>query len=137
MLRTISLALLATGFVLAGANHFRAPDLYLPLMPGWLPWHRPLIAISGAAEILGGVGLAFPATRRLAGWWLIALLAAVFPANVHMLIHDVPLGGNHLPAWLLWLRLPLQPLLMAWIWWGAKKTMPRESPEGITRGMAG
>jgi uncharacterized membrane protein len=121
MLRKISLILLAGFFILAGANHFRVPEFYLPMMPDWLPWHRALIAASGAAEMLGGIGLILPKWRRLAGWWLIAVLAGVFPANVHMLLHDVPLAGNHVPAWILWIRLPLQVALMAWVWWAKER----------------
>ncbi len=117
MIRKISIFTLAACFVLAGANHFRVPDLYLPLMPEWLPWHRALIAISGAAEILGGLGTALPKWRRAAGWGLIALLIAVFPANVHMLIHQVPVAGNEIPLWILWARLPLQAVMIAWVWW--------------------
>lgn len=120
MLRKISIVLLAGFFILAGANHFRVPDLYLPMMPDWLPWHRALVAASGVAEMLGGIGMALPKWRRVAGWWLIAVLAGIFPANVNMLLNDVPLAGKHLPAWILWTRLPLQAVLMVWVWWATK-----------------
>jgi uncharacterized membrane protein len=93
MFRRISLIILAMFFTLAGLNHFLSPGTYLPLMPGYLPWHLPLIYLSGLAEMIGGIGICFPKWRRLAGWWLIAVLVAVFPANIHMLMNDVPLGG--------------------------------------------
>jgi uncharacterized membrane protein len=87
-----------------------------------------LIAISGAAEILGGLGIALPEWRRAAGWGLVALLAAVFPANVHMLVDHVPLAGKQLPEWLLWARLPLQALMMLWVWRTCIRRVPQDIP---------
>jgi uncharacterized membrane protein len=85
----------------------------LRIMPPALPAPRLLVLLSGVAEVAGGLGLLWPATRRWAAWGLLALLVAVFPANVHMLqLHE----QLHLPAWALWARLPLQPLLMWWVW---------------------
>jgi len=119
MIRKISLGLLAVFFVVAGVGHFVSPETYLPLMPPYLPWHLALIYISGAAEVAGGVGLCVPKLRRAAGWGLIALLFAVFPANIHMLNNGLALGETIVPQWVLWMRLPLQAVLMAWIWWAA------------------
>ena len=106
---------LALLFVAAGVLHFLRPETYLRIMPPALPAPRLLVLLSGAAEVAGGLGLLLPATRRAAGWGLLALLAAVFPANVHMLGLAKAL---HIPAWVLWARLPLQPLLM-WLVWRA------------------
>ena len=117
MLRKFSIILLAVFFTVAGANHFISPTTYLPLMPDYLPWHLGLIYLSGAAEMLGGIGIGFPKWRRLAGWGLIALLVAVFPANMHMLINHVPLAGKSVPEWIYWVRLPLQAVLIGWIYW--------------------
>jgi uncharacterized membrane protein len=104
-----------TGFmVVAGVNHFVSPAPYLGMMPPQLPAPEALVAISGVAEILGGLGLILPATRRLAAWGLIALFVAVFPANLNMAIHHLPLGTHVVPAWALWARLPLQVVLIAW-----------------------
>jgi uncharacterized membrane protein len=111
--------LLVVAFVIAGWNHFRDPDLYLAMMPPYLPWPAGLIAISGVAEIAGGIGVAIPAVRRLAGWGLIALLVAVFPANLHMALNHVQLPGVHLSETVLWIRLPLQAVLILWVWWVA------------------
>jgi len=119
MLRKISLGILAVFFVVAGLGHFVSPQTYLHLMPPYLPWHLFLIYLSGAAEVAGGVGLCVPRLRRAAGWGLIALLFAVFPANIYMLTNGLVLGETMLPEWVLWLRLPLQGVLMAWIWWAA------------------
>lgn len=93
--------------------HFARPGFYLAIMPPWLPAHRELVAASGVAEIAGGVALMTPA-RRAGGWWLLATLAAVFPANVHMALHPedyrVPGGRGTLLA-----RLPFQLVFAAWV----------------------
>ena len=108
--------LLVLAFIAAGANHFRDPAFYRPMMPPYLPWHDALIAISGIAEIAGGLGVAFATTRRVAGYGLIALLIAVFPANLHMALNQVDLPGMRVDPLVLWLRLPLQAVLIAWVW---------------------
>lgn len=108
--------LLAVFMIAAGANHFRDPGFYLAIMPSWLPWPAALVAVSGASEIAGGLGVLLPRTRRLAGWGLIALLVAVFPANLQMSVSGVQPPGIHLPEWALWARLPLQALFIAWVW---------------------
>lgn len=104
-------------FVAAGANHFVNPAPYLAMMPAEIPigWHGALNVVSGTAEILGGLGLILPATRRLAAWGLILLLIAVFPANINMAVNDLPLGTTRVPAWLLWARLPLQVVMVVWV----------------------
>ena len=109
--------LLTVFMVAAGANHFIDADAYVAVMPSALPAHLLLVYLSGVAEIAGGLGLILPATRRLAAWGLIALLLAVFPANVNMAINHLSLGGREVPAWTLWARLPLQAVLIAWAWW--------------------
>jgi uncharacterized membrane protein len=104
-------------FVLAGALHFWRPRMYQAIMPDYLPAHRELVLASGAAELAGGLGLLAPspAVRRLAGWWLLATLTAVFPANVHMALHPeryrkIPGGRTALYA-----RLPFQGVFAAWV----------------------
>jgi len=103
----------------AGVNHFVSPASYVGMMPSALPAPETLVYVSGVAEILGGLGLILPATRRLAAWGLIALLVAVFPANLNMAINHLPLGTRAVPGWALWARLPLQLVL---IWWAASFT---------------
>ena len=104
---------LALLFVGAGVLHFVRPAIFERIVPPVLPAPHLLVLLSGAAEVAGGLGLLVPATRRAAGWGLLALLAAVFPANVYM----VGLASAlHLPAWVLWARLPLQPLLLWAVW---------------------
>lgn len=116
-IRTALRWLLTVGMVLAGANHFREPQVYVAMMPDALPWPLELVYVSGVCEILGGLGLIFPRTRRLAGWGLVALFIAVFPANLNMAVNHLPLGDRALPAWALWARLPLQVLFIAWALW--------------------
>lgn len=82
-------------------------------MPSYLPRPTALVWISGIAEIIGGIGLMIPFARRAAGWGLIVLLLAVFPANVNVALNGWP--GVSLPMWSLWLRLPLQFVLIWWI----------------------
>lgn len=108
--------LLALGFMAAGANHFRDPAFYLAIMPPYLPWPGPLVAISGICEIAGGIGILIPLVRRLAGCGLIALLVAVFPANLYMAMSHVQPAGVHLPEWALWVRLPLQMVFIFVVW---------------------
>jgi len=116
MFQKILIVVLAIFFTVAGAAHFVSPGIYLPMMPDYLPWHLALIYASGVAEMAGGIGICLPKWRRLAGWGLIALLLAVFPANIRMLTHHVPLNGKSIPEWILWVRLPLQALLVAWVY---------------------
>jgi len=101
---------------LAGTNHFLHPAFYVRIVPPWLPAHARLVQISGACEVLGGIGVLVRSLRRLAGMGLIALLVAVFPANIFMAQHPeryADLAG----AALLYARLPLQLVLIAWVWW--------------------
>ena len=86
-------------------------------MPPYLPAHRELVLISGAAEIPGGVGALSARTRPLARWWMVALLIAISPANVHMAMHPDQIKGlPKVPRWALWARLPLQAVFIAWAW---------------------
>jgi uncharacterized membrane protein len=110
MSRTFALWVLAAFFVVAGANHFLNPGPYLAMMPPYLPWPEGLIILSGITEIAGGLAILIAKVRRLAGWGLIALLVAVFPANVQVALHGWP--GVQIPQWTLWARLPLQGVLI-------------------------
>jgi uncharacterized membrane protein len=116
--------LLAVFFVAAGLNHFREPGVYEGMMPPSLPWHAALIAISGACEVLGGIGIVMPSTRRAAGWGLIALLVAVFPANLHVALMGHMPGFSFSPT-VLWLRLPFQAAFIAGVAWVAVAGEPR------------
>jgi uncharacterized membrane protein len=111
--RRISRYLLAAFFIAAGANHFLNPDIYLSMLPPWLPAPEALNLISGAAEIAGGIGILIPRTRRAAAIGLILLLLAVFPTNLHLALHGW--SGMAIPQWALWLRLPFQLAFIAWV----------------------
>jgi uncharacterized membrane protein len=114
--------LLALLMIVAGLNHFRDPNIYMAMMPPWIPAPALMIAISGVAEVAGGAGLLAPWPKLR--WWsaigLIALLICVFPANIYMATHQIPLGGQQLSPVVLWGRLPLQGLFIAWAWWSRK-----------------
>lgn len=107
--------LLGVLFVLAGANHFIHTSFYVSIMPAYLPWHILLVYVSGAAEMLLGVMLLFRRSERLAAWGAIALIVAVTPANIQMAIHP-ELYPEYSQA-VLWARLPLQMVLIAWAYW--------------------
>ena len=121
-MRRASRILLALIFVVAGTLHFVITDAYLGIMPPYLPWHRPLVLISGVAEIAGGVGLLHPRTRRAAAMGLVLLLLAVWPANWQMALDAA--GQPALRQALLWLRVPLQLPLMLWVWWASRPHAP-------------
>lgn len=105
-------------YIGAGTLHFIATRTYAGIVPAYLPAHRELVYISGAAEILGGIGVLTPDTwiplRRSAAWGIILLLIAVFPANVTMITEHSRFPS--VPLWAAWLRLPLQLPLIYWAW---------------------
>ncbi len=103
----------------AGILHFVTPSFYLSIMPPYLPWHRELVFLSGVCEVILGILVLIPRFTVVAAWGIIALLIAVFPANIHMTLHP-DLYPNVSPI-LLWLRLPLQGLFIAWAYWFTRK----------------
>jgi len=115
---TWSRRLLAAFFSFMGALHFAIPRSFEAIVPRGIP-AKEAVAVSGVAEIAGGLMVLHPASRRLGRWWLLALLISVFPANVHMAVNPEQIRGldlNKVPRWTLWARLPLQPLAMLWVW---------------------
>jgi uncharacterized membrane protein len=117
----LSRVLLAVFFVAAGVNHFVSPENYLQIIPPFLPARAAANYVSGLAEILGGVGILFVPTRRLAALGLILLLILVFPANIYGALHGMQISDWDVPRWVLWLRLPIQPLLIAWVYFAGWK----------------
>jgi uncharacterized membrane protein len=110
---------LAAFFTTTGVLHFVIPRSYEAIMPPSLPAHGEAVIVSGIAEIVGAAAVLPTRGRRFARWWLLALLVAVFPANVHMALNPEQVRGLDLekvPRWALWARLPLQPLAMLWVW---------------------
>jgi len=122
--RRISLAVLAAIFLVAGVLHFVITDAYVRIMPPYLPAHRALVLLSGAFEVAGGIGLLWARARRAAGIGLVLLLLAVWPANLQMTMDARAAARPSLEQALLWLRLPLQPLLMLWIWRATRPASP-------------
>lgn len=120
MLRTAARLLATVFFAFAGLMHFLTPAPYLRIMPPWIPFHAAMVAISGAAEIAGGLGLAIPRLRPAAASGLVALLIAVFPANIYMATDRISLGDAPIPPIFLWLRLAFQPLMVWWVLWCSK-----------------
>lgn len=105
------LYIMALLYVLAGLNHFFQPKFYIRIIPPFLPWKKSINYLSGGAEVLLGV-LLVTRFQSLAAWGLIALLLAVFPANIYHLYAKG--AGMKIPVWALWVRLPLQFLLIYW-----------------------
>ena len=97
-------------FLVAGLLHFLRAKPYVAIVPDGLPRKREIVFVSGVAELAGAAGVMMPGTRRLAGWWLIATLLAIFPANVNMAVNADRYRA--VPEPLLWARLPLQGCLL-------------------------
>jgi uncharacterized membrane protein len=128
MTRVVFRWLLAAFFIAAGINHFRVPEVYMAMIPGWLPWPAGLNLIAGVCELMGGIGVLLAPVRLAAGWGLIALLVAVFPANLHVALMGRMPGFSFSQA-TLWLRLPFQAVLIAWVGWVAIAEERSPSPE--------
>lgn len=120
--KRISRALCGLLYIGAGMNHFANPAFYVNIMPPYLPWHAGLVYASGVAEVALGAMLLVDRLRVVAAWGLVALLLAVFPANVHMALH--PELYPSLPRIGLWLRLPLQGVLILWVLWYTRSERP-------------
>lgn len=99
-------------YIVAGINHFRVPRLYLKIIPPYFPKPKTLNLICGGSEIVLGAALCIPMLTKFAAWGIIALLIAVFPANIYMYLNDNASLG--IPSWLRLIRLPLQ---LGLIWW--------------------
>jgi uncharacterized membrane protein len=115
-LRSLARWTLAAAMAGIGVLHFVAPAPFVAIVPRSLPAPQALVYISGACEVLGGIGLLVPYLRRAAGWGLITLYIAVFPANINMAVNNMPIMDEYYPR-LLWARLPLQAVFIAWAWW--------------------
>lgn len=102
--------------IVAGILHFVATDAYVSIMPDYLPLHRELVYLSGIFEVLSGLGLLWHKTREAAGTCLILLYLAVLPANINMAVQDIQPASFHIPAFLLWARLPFQLVFIYWAW---------------------
>jgi uncharacterized membrane protein len=114
-IKTVSLYAMAAFFAAAGLGHFIFTKFFLRIMPPYIPWHKPIVYLSGLVEIgLAGL-LLIPHYRVWAAWGIIALLLAVFPANLYHLTSGG--AGMRIPQWALVMRLPLQFVLIGWAFW--------------------
>ncbi len=104
-------------FLLAGILHFLKPKFFMKIMPNYLPCHRSLVLISGIFEIAGGIALIIPFLQLYAAWGLILLLISVFPANIEMFRKVYRKRGFTFYTWMLLLRLPLQFVIIYWVYW--------------------
>lgn len=117
VMKRFSRYVLALCLVVAGTLHFVRPQVYVRIMPPYMPWPLELVYLSGAAELLLGLLLLVPCCSRWAAWGTIALLIAVFPANLYLYQHQEIMPG---PPFLHLLRLPLQGVLILWAFWHTK-----------------
>lgn len=120
MVRKILMILLAFFMIAGGIAHFINADFYLRMMPAFVPAPTFVVALSGVIEIVLGVALLLPKTRVLAAWGIIALLIAVFPANIHMYLNQDQ--WPEIPAALTLIRLPFQLVFIGWAWLFTRKT---------------
>ncbi|MEQ9287746.1 MAG: DoxX family protein [Cyclobacteriaceae bacterium] len=114
-MKEASMYVMGVLYILAGINHFLKPKFYLRIIPPYIPWHKAMNYISGAAEVFLGLLLFCPPYSTMAAWGIILLLIAVFPANIYHLTSAKP--GKGIPIWVLWLRLPFQAVFILWAWW--------------------
>lgn len=125
-----ALFVVAAFFLFAGIGHFTSAEFFVAIVPPYLPFPYALVYVSGVFEILGGLGVLYPPTRRFSGFGLIALLVAVFPANLHMAMH--PEFFSDVPEAALYGRLPMQFVFAATIWFGALSVAPTSDPEAAS-----
>ena len=126
LVKRLSLWLMGAFYVFAGIRHFTHPDFYMQIMPTYLPWHGELVFLSGVAEVLLGIGVVIPRFTRPCAWGIIALLIAVYPANIHMWWNDVRIDGTPTPPYFHAVRLPFQLVFIAWAYW---YTRPGPEPD--------
>lgn len=132
--RRIVLLLVAAFFVFAGVGHFTNAAFFVSIVPPYLPYPEALVAVSGVCEIAGGLGVLVPATRQAAGYGLLALLIAVYPANIHMALHPEQFPDMS-PA-MLYARLPMQLVFAALVWYAACAPPSRTGGPSAARGSA-
>lgn len=123
VLRWMGLAVVFVWFFVGGITHFTNTDFFLAIVPPWVPFHLAAVYVSGVLEIVFALGVLWPATRPVCGWLLIALTLAVTPANVHMWLNPELFPDASETA--LTVRLVIQVLLLALIWWSTRIPSPR------------
>ena len=114
-LKIVLLFLMGFFYIYAGTGHFRHPKFFLKITPPWVPYPEKINIFIGIVEILLGLLILFPLTRIYAAWGIIILLVVVFPANIYHLTSGG--AGTKVPIKFLWMRLPIQAILVLWAWW--------------------
>lgn len=117
LLKNISLYLLVVAFLAAGINHFWHPRFYLRIMPDWLPASHFLNYASGVAEMILGLLLLPEGTRSFAAWSIAIMLLMFSVVHIHMLVEALRNSHYYISPAAAWVRLILQPLLIAWVLW--------------------
>ena len=117
--RTAALWFLSALYLIAGIAHLTRPNGFVAITPHWVPWPQQVVALTGAAEIAGAIGLHIPRLRRAAGIGLALYAFCVWPANLNHAVNDIPLGGAHLGWWYHGPRLLLQPVIIWWALWAS------------------
>lgn len=112
--RIVMCWLMAAFYAAAGVVHLRTPDAFMPIMPGWVPFPREVVLVTGVAELLGAIGLLTPRLRKAAGIGLALYALCVFPANIKHAVEEIVIPGLPTGWWYHAPRLALQPVL---IWW--------------------
>jgi uncharacterized membrane protein len=107
-------------FIFTGVSHFVMPETFMKLMPPFIPMPLAMVYLSGIFEILGGLGLIVSKTKNAAGYGLMLLLLAVYPANIYVAWENIQLGGFLSNAFYQWFRVILQIPLIYWVWWTVK-----------------
>ena len=116
-------ALVAVAMTSVGVLHFTQAETFAQIVPPFFPAPVWLVWISGVFEILGGLGVLVPRTRSAAGIGLVLLYVAVFPANIYMAVEPIAVNGVVPDRWLVWARLPFQPLFMWIAWWCTRPSL--------------
>lgn len=124
---------LGISFIIAGVSHFIITNTFLRIVPPSLPFRIEAVYVSGVFEILGGIALMIPRLQRAAAMGLIALLVAVFPANVYMALAHVQVGGEMDDPVYQWVRLPLQFVLIALVWWSGLSRIENTGNPAVVR----
>ncbi len=119
-MKRLSICLLSLLFLTIGTFHFRRPEPFVEIVPRYFLHPLFLVYLSGFFEILGGIGLLIPRVRRWAGYGLMLLLLCVLPANIYMFTDHPVILATEVPKWVLAVRLPLQFVLMYWIYWATR-----------------
>ncbi|MGF1570439.1 MAG: MauE/DoxX family redox-associated membrane protein [Nodosilinea sp.] len=119
--------ILAICMVVAGVLHFVQPEPFIRIVPEFLPAPAALVYISGAIEVLLGVGLLWPPGRQISAWGLVVLFIAVYPANINMAVNHIPIAGIPDTWWFHAIRLPFQFVLIAWAYWYTRSDVPQLS----------